>query len=119
MPDLMHQLGGGGEQPLWLQGQDVDRAVRILRAAARAVNETRWPLVALAELWREIVAYGASMARLRALGARIKRLASVGLGREEAVLLQQICSMTWDGAQGVLRFDGLQPPRQNRRGPAS
>jgi hypothetical protein len=102
--------------PIWLQGEDVERTVRLLRAAARAVNESRWPILALWNLWVEILRYGASMSRLRALGARIKRLSEVGLGADAGVLLEQVCSMTWDGRQGVLRLDGLTPP-QTPKGP--
>lgn len=108
---LTQRTGGPmGETPLWIEGANADKAARLIRMAARELVELKFPLRTLWALWKQTQEQGSTAERLAAIGRTIWRLATVGLGAQERVLLDQLSRMTFVGDQGVFRFDGLEHP---------
>ena len=101
----LYQLTGGeyNDLPDYIAGADAAEAARVLRAAARELMEARFPALALRYLWRLMLDPETSRAMrldlLRQIGRRIERLATVGLGEEDAAIVQQVATMQLPAGQ--------------------
>lgn len=95
----LHQLTGGEyhDLPDVITGADAEEAARLLRAAACQLALSKFPLLALRHLWQMLMDPETSRAMrldlLRQIGRRIERLATVGLGEEDAAIVQQVATM--------------------------
>jgi len=99
------QLSGGAydDLPEYIAGADAEEAARLLRAAARELLEFRFPALALRELWKQAMDPETSRAvrrdLLRRIGERIERLATIGLGEQDATVVREVAGLTFaDGA---------------------
>lgn len=99
------QLSGGeyDDLPEYIEGADAEEAARLLRAAARELLEFRFPALALRALWLQAMDPETSRAvrrdLLRRIGERIERLATVGLGEQDATVVREVAGLTFAGAE--------------------
>lgn len=99
--------------PEYMSYETAYRAARIIRDASNRLLELDVLIVAKAlwELWQGIVeGNGRADARtLQAIGAKIKRLAGIGLTPQERIALEGFAKLTWDDRQSVFPL-GVGPP---------
>ena len=99
-----------GRQPTQLpssiQGEDAQRAARIIRHAARELHELRFPLLAAAHLGRMIVEGGGTPQVLDRFLRQLERLRNYAFTPQERTLLEQLSTLDFEGPQAVLRTEG-------------
>ena len=114
------QLSGGDydDLPEYIAGADAEEAARLLRAAARELLEFRFPALALRALWVQVMDPDTSRATrrdlLRQIGQRIERLATVGLGEQDATVVREVAGLTFVTGAGKTTTPSVRSARGRR-----
>lgn len=99
-----------GRQPTQLpssiQGEDAQRAARIIRHAARELHELRFPFVSAARLGQMIAEGETTPQVVRSFIQQLERLRNYAFTPQERTLLEQLSTLEFDGPQAVIQEGG-------------